>query len=102
MSITVAPLPGRMRPALAEVAYELARAQRLGFHEPEISRAKRAVLAEFEEQYIERDQRPSESIAESYVELFLDGKPAPGIAQMAQIAVTVLPSISVADITAVA
>jgi len=101
MSITIAPLPGRMRPALREIAYELARVQQLGFHEPEISRAKRAVLAEFEEQYIEREMRPSDSIAEGYVELFLDSKPTPGIKTMAQIAVTVLPSITPAEIAAV-
>jgi predicted Zn-dependent peptidase len=102
MSIQMAPLPGRMRYAIQEIARELERVKRLGFHETEISRGKRAVLAEFEEQYIERDQRPSESLAEGYVGLFLDDSPAPGIAQLAQVAVTVMPSITCEEVSAVA
>lgn len=102
MAITVAPLPGRMRPALREIACELERVRRLGFHEAEIGRAKRAALADVEAEFVEREQRPSSSIAEEYVSLFLDGKPSPGVKHMAQMAVTVMPALSRSDISAVA
>jgi len=102
MSITIAPLPGRMRPALKAILLEIERVKRLGFHEAEVRRAMRSILAEYEEEYIEREQRPSESFAEEYVSLFLDDAPAPGVMQRAQVAATVLPSITCAEISAVA
>lgn len=102
LSITIAPLPGRMRQTLAEIAREIERVKRLGFHASEVSRAKRALLADFEEGYIERNQRPSASIAEEYVSLFLDETPAPGAVKVSQIAATVLPSISHSEVSRVA
>lgn len=102
MSITVAPLPGRMRPALKAILLEIERVKRLGFHEAEVQRAKRCILAEFEEEYIEREQRPSEMFAEEYVSLFLDEAPAPGILTRAQVAATVLPDISCSEVSGVA
>lgn len=102
MSISLSPLPGRMRPALKTVAEEIERVKRMGFHEAEVRRAKRSILAEYEEQYIERDQRPSESIAEEYVSLFLDGVPAPGIEEQARVAATLLPRISMEEVMQVA
>jgi len=102
MSIYVAPLPGRMRYTFQDIARELERVKRFGFHESEIMRAKKSVLATFEAQYIERDQQASENFAEDYVKLFLDGIPAPDIVQEAQVAVTVIPAITCEEVSAVA
>jgi len=102
MCITIAPLPGRMRPALQSIAREIERVKRHGFHENEVLRAKRSILAEFEEGYIEREQRPSESFAEEFVTLFLDDEPAPSIKDRARLAAMVLPAIPTSEISAVA
>lgn len=102
LSISFSPLPGCMRQALQTVAEEIERVKRLGFHESELFRAKRAALAEYEESYIERNQRPSEDIAEEYVVLLLDGIPAPGMEEQARIASTVIPGIAQADIANIA
>lgn len=102
LTIALAPLPGRMRQAVREIICEIERVKRLGFHESEVARAKRSFLAEYEEGYVERNQRASENFAEEYVSLFLDGDPAPGVEKTSQIVVTVLPSISCEEISQVA
>jgi len=102
MTFQIAPLPGRMRPALRTIAMEIERVKRQGFHEAEIARAKQAVLADFEAEYIEREQSASENFAEEYVQLFLDAVPAPSIEQQARIAVSVLPSIASTEVSDVA
>mmetsp|Transcript_32292 Transcript_32292/g.73833 ORF Transcript_32292/g.73833 Transcript_32292/m.73833 type:complete len:1101 (-) Transcript_32292:28-3330(-) len=101
VSISLSPLPGRMKPALSAAVREIERVRQHGFHGAEILRAKRAVLAEFEGLYIQRDQTPSESFAEEYVELYLDQKPAPGIAHEGRMVKTIIPLITMEDITAV-
>jgi zinc protease len=68
-----------MRQAIQEIVTEIERVKRLGFHPEEVSRAKRSILAEFEESYIERSQQSSDSLAGEYVSLFLDESPAPGV-----------------------
>jgi len=102
MSISLSPLPGRMKAALAAAVREIERVRQHGFHQAEIFRAKRALLAEFEEAYIQRNQTASESFAEEYVELFLDRKPAPGIAHEGRIVKTLVPLIQLSEVTAVA
>eukprot|EP00747_Dinoflagellata_sp_TGD_P192949 gnl/TRDRNA2_/TRDRNA2_58528_c1_seq1.p1 gnl/TRDRNA2_/TRDRNA2_58528_c1~~gnl/TRDRNA2_/TRDRNA2_58528_c1_seq1.p1 ORF type:complete len:912 (-),score=151.71 gnl/TRDRNA2_/TRDRNA2_58528_c1_seq1:14-2614(-) len=101
MTIQIAPLPGRMRPAIAEICREIERVKRLGFHDPEVRRAQRAHLAEFEQGYIERDQQSSESLAEEYVAFFLDEQPAPGITASARLVAKVLPSITAEEVSRV-
>lgn len=86
LSASLAPLPGRVRPALKSMLRELERLRRFGFHVAEVQCAKRAMLAEFEEDYIEREQRPSESFAEEFTALFLDEDCAPGVEERARIA----------------
>lgn len=102
MSIYVAPLPGRMRYTFQDIARELERVKRFGFHESEVMRAKKSVLAAFEAEFIERDQQASENFANDFVKLFLDGIPAPDISQEAQVAVTIVPAITCEEVSAVA
>eukprot|EP00929_Paragymnodinium_shiwhaense_P057052 TRINITY_DN28554_c0_g1_i1.p1 TRINITY_DN28554_c0_g1~~TRINITY_DN28554_c0_g1_i1.p1 ORF type:complete len:1131 (+),score=306.21 TRINITY_DN28554_c0_g1_i1:66-3458(+) len=93
LSISIAPLPGRMRQSIHDIVYEIERVKRLGFHAAEVTRAKRSMLAEYEESYIERSQRPSESFAEDYVSHILDDIPVPGVKKSCEISATILPLI---------
>lgn len=102
LSASLAPLPGRVRPAIRSMLRELERLRRFGFHTAEVFRAKRAMLAEFEEDYIEREQRPSESFAEEFTSLFLDEDSAPGVVERARLAALVLPGISNEEVSGVA
>ncbi|CAK9024059.1 unnamed protein product [Durusdinium trenchii] len=99
---SLAPLPGRVRPALRSMLRELERLRRFGFHRAEVRRAQRAMLAEFEEDYIEREQRPSESFAEEFTSLFLDEDCAPGVVERARLAAHLLPGISPDEVSSVA
>ncbi|CAK0905221.1 unnamed protein product, partial [Prorocentrum cordatum] len=85
--ISLSPLPGRMRPALREIFREIERVKRMGFHDSEVARAKRSVLAEFEEEYCS---------------FFLDGQLAPGAEQSAQLGASIVPSITAAEVSRVA
>lgn len=102
LSASLAPLPGRVRPALKSMLRELERLRRFGFHVAEVQRAKRAMLAEFEEDYIEREQRPSESFAEEFTALFLDEDCAPGVEERARIAAQILPQIRCEEVSGIA
>jgi len=102
MQIAVSPLPGRMRYALQSVAEEIERVRRHGFRDGEVKRAKRSMLAETEIQYIEREQRASDSIAEEYVSYILDGNPIPGIEEEAKIVATLVPSITTQEVSEIA
>eukprot|EP00930_Biecheleria_cincta_P028375 TRINITY_DN19804_c0_g1_i1.p1 TRINITY_DN19804_c0_g1~~TRINITY_DN19804_c0_g1_i1.p1 ORF type:complete len:1087 (+),score=250.00 TRINITY_DN19804_c0_g1_i1:127-3387(+) len=102
LSASIAPLPGRVRSAIKGMLLELERVRRFGFHEAEVSRAKRSMLAEFEEDYIERKHRPSESFAEEFVCHFLDQDRAPGTEDRARLAALVVPGISCEEVSQVA
>ncbi|CAJ1328269.1 unnamed protein product [Effrenium voratum] len=102
LSAHLSPLPGRVRPALQAMLRELERVRRFGFHEAEVLRAKRSMLAEFEEDYIEREQRPSDSFAEDLVSHFLDEDSAPGVVERARMAALLLPSVTSQEVSEVA
>eukprot|EP00931_Biecheleriopsis_adriatica_P006146 TRINITY_DN1075_c0_g1_i1.p1 TRINITY_DN1075_c0_g1~~TRINITY_DN1075_c0_g1_i1.p1 ORF type:complete len:1073 (-),score=237.18 TRINITY_DN1075_c0_g1_i1:10-3228(-) len=102
ISASLAPLPGRVRPALKGMLRELERVRRHGFHEAEVQRAKRSVLAEYEQEYVERDQSSSSGFAEEFVELFLDKAHAPGIVDRATFLAMILPDISCDEVSQIA
>merc|ERR1719272_65055 len=77
--LSVAPAEGHVCEAMFDSMIEIERARRFGFHESEIFRAKKALLSEFEEAYIERDQTDSSDLAGEFVSLFLRKTPMPGI-----------------------
>ncbi|CAE7216324.1 unnamed protein product, partial [Symbiodinium necroappetens] len=99
LSASLAPLPGRVRPAIASLLRELERIRRFGFHAAEVLRAKRSMLAEFEEEYIEREQRPSDGFAEELTSFFLDEDHAPGVEDRARLASVLLPRISCEEVS---
>merc|ERR1719326_1291044 len=79
LQVHVSPAEGQVAEALFTVLSEVERVKLFGLHEAEVRRAKLALLAEYEEAYIERDQTDSNSHAVELVTAFLDAVPAPGI-----------------------
>ncbi|CAE7542802.1 unnamed protein product, partial [Symbiodinium pilosum] len=102
LSASLAPVPGRVRCALKSLLRELERVRRFGLHGAEVLRAKRSMLAEFEEECIECEQRPSDGFAESLTALFLDEDHAPGVLDRARMAAVLIPCISEDEVSNVA
>ncbi|MBP7778459.1 MAG: insulinase family protein [Acidobacteria bacterium] len=91
---------GRTAEGLDSVVREARRAEQFGFTAPEIDRAKRALLADYERAFNERGNAESPSLANELVRHFLQGEPAPGIAYEFQMVRGALPGITADDLTA--
>lgn len=85
---------------LDAVVREARRAQQFGFTAPEIDRARRALLADYERAFNERGNAESPSLANELVRHFLQNEPAPGIAYEFQLVRAFLPGITADDLTA--
>jgi len=81
---------------------EAERVLRFGFTESELDRTKRELLRGLEQAYAEREKTESDVYAARYVQHFLTGEPAPGIAFELQQAQRLLPTIRLEDVDAVA
>lgn len=90
---------GRTAAGLDAVIREARRAQQFGFTAPEIDRAKRALLADYERSYNERANAESPSLANELVRHFLQDEPAPGIAYEFQMVRGFLPGVTADDLT---
>ncbi|HEV3484338.1 MAG TPA: insulinase family protein, partial [Vicinamibacterales bacterium] len=93
---------GRIAEGLGALALEAKRVREHGFGPGEFDRAKKWMLAFYERAYTERDKTESSSFAREYVQLFLTGEPSPGIAYEYKLVQEVLPSITLAEVTAAA
>ncbi len=71
---------GKTAQGLDAVVREARRAQQFGFTAPEIDRAKKSLLAGYEQAFNERGNAESPSLANELVRHFLQREPAPGIA----------------------
>jgi zinc protease len=80
---------------------EAERARRFGFTPGELGRAKANLLRSLERAFAERDKTESDAYADEYVDNFLNGDPAPGIALEYRLAQTLLPGITLAEVNAV-
>lgn len=87
---------------LEALVTEARRVQRHGFTEAELDRARRELLAVYERAYNERATSESASYAREYVSNFLEGEPMPGIAFEYRLAMTHVPTITVAEVVAAA
>ncbi len=90
---------GKTAAGLEAMVREARRAEQFGFTAPEIDRAKRALLAGYEQAFNERGNAESPSLANELVRHFLQSEPAPGIAYEFQMVRDLLPGISSADLT---
>ena len=91
-----------IRVGLTAVLTELERAGRHGFTQSELDRTRLEYLRGMEQVYTERDKTESSSFASEYVDHFLTGEPIPGIANDFARAQRELPTVTLADLNAVA
>lgn len=87
-----------VRRGLDAVLVEIERAARHGFTAPELDRAKRELLRDYERAHAERDRTESAVFASAYVSHFLSGAPAPGVAQEYARAQALIPGIPLPEL----
>ena len=93
---------GRIPDGLSALVIEANRVRQHGFGPSELERAKKWWLASYERAYNERDKSESSSYAEEYVSHFLRGEPSPGIAYEYRLAQALMPTITAAEVGALA
>ena len=94
--------PDGIERGLAAVLEELQRIRLHGFTESELAREKSNLLRSVESLYKQRDQIPSQRLADEYVDHFLTGTPAPGIEAEWELYQELLPQISLEEFDEVA
>ena len=87
---------------LAAVLEELQRIRLHGFTESELAREKSNLLRLVESVYKQRDQTPTQSFVDEYVDHFLNGTPSPGIEVEWMLSQELLPQISLEEFDDVA
>jgi zinc protease len=100
-SASVAAKPGELEKGLKAVWRETVRANRFGFTAPELERAKKNYLSLIEFSFKQKDKTPSGRYVNEYLQYFLKGTAAPGIAEEYRLTQSDLQVITVADINAV-
>ena len=93
---------GKILPGLDALVIEANRVLEHGFGAAEFDRAKKWMLAAYERAYTERDKTESGSYTDEYVNHFLQEEPSPGIEYEFKLLQTLLPGISLADVTTAA
>lgn len=81
---------------------EIEKVKRFGFTQPELERAKKNMLATYENAYNDRNKTESSAYVQEYVSNFLEQEPIPGIAAEYDIVKQVIPAITLADVNKVA
>jgi zinc protease len=93
--------PGELEKGLKAIWRETVRLNRFGFTGPELERAKKNYLNILEFSFKEKDKTASARYVNEYLQYFLKGTAAPGIAEEYMLAQKVLPAISVKDVNQV-
>ena len=93
---------GEIERGLEAVLIEAQRVDRFGFTQTELDREKQDILRAYERAFAEREKTASAVYANEYVNHFLTGEPAPGIATEYELAKQFLPSITLADVNGLA
>ncbi|MDD4819668.1 MAG: insulinase family protein [Flavobacteriales bacterium] len=92
--------PGGALPAFKALLTETERAQRFGFVQSELDRAKAAVLSGMERSYANRNKQLSSSYVGEYQRNFLQNEPIPGIEYEYNLIKTALPTITLEQMNA--
>jgi hypothetical protein len=100
--LSAAAKDGGIIPALEAVLVEARRVDQHGFLASELQRARTAILRAYESAYAERDKSESANYVEEYVEQFLTGTPAPGIAWEYREVQRLLPTVTLDEVNALA
>ncbi|HUE89263.1 MAG TPA: insulinase family protein [Vicinamibacterales bacterium] len=90
---------GSIDAGLEALVVEARRMKQFGFTAGELERARAALLASYERAYKERDTSENSGYAGEYVRAFLEREPIPGVEFEYRIATTVLPAVTVAEVT---
>ena len=90
--------PGGIERGLSTMLEELARVRLHGFTETELARERENLLRAIESVYTQREQTPSANFVGEYVDHFLRGAPAPGIAAEWDLYQRILPQITPAEL----
>ncbi len=93
---------GTTKQAIDALMAESERARKFGFLKTELERAKSDMMNEAEEAFHEKDKMQSGRIVGNYVNHFLNGSPVPGVENRYKFIKQVLPTISLAEINALA
>ena len=93
---------GKLLDALNVLLTETERVQRHGFLQSELDRTRTNLLRGYERAYTERDKSPSAAFVSEYVDNFLSGDAFPGIAFEFEAAKRLLPTITLAEVNALA
>ncbi|WP_213087099.1 M16 family metallopeptidase [Chitinophaga agrisoli] len=100
-SANITARPGELEKGMKALWRETIRAARYGFTEPELERAKKNYLNLVEFSFKERDKTVSNHFVNEYLQYFLKGTPAPGIAEEYRLTQMDLPTITIKDINAI-
>jgi zinc protease len=89
---------GGIERGLEALLTEARRVDRHGFTATELERAKQDYLRGLEQAYAEREKTNSSNYAEEYVSNYLTGEPSPGIAYEYELARSLVPGITLAEV----
>lgn len=101
-SVNLEAKPGELESGFKTVWRENERAKRFGFTQSELDRVKRNLLTRFENRLKEQNKVSSTSFVTEYVQYFLNGAVAPGIAGEYLLVKKDLESITLDDVNAIA
>ena len=93
---------GQITDAIGALATEAERARRYGITAGEFERIKADVLRSFESSVAEQDNQPSRNLAQAYVQSFLQDEPVVAPSDAFELVQALMPSITLAEVNAVA
>jgi zinc protease len=93
---------GAMNRGLEALGQEIARVRQHGFGEAELDRAMRSTLAGYERAFNERNRQQNDTLAAELVRHVLEAEPVPGIVIEAELVRGFLPTITAAEVSAMA
>jgi len=89
---------GDIRKAMNALAEEIERVKRFGFTQPELQRAKKTILAQYERTYNNRTKTESADLVDEYMNNFLVQDPIPGIEKEFEYVKAMLPAITLNEV----
>jgi len=98
LSVNVTSKPAEAEPSFQSVWLELRRMQEQGFTTAELERVKKSHLQSIADALKEKDKTASEILIKPYLQHFLTGNAAPGIAKAYELTNELLPDITLTEI----
>jgi len=92
---------GDIKKAMSALTEEIERVKRFGFTQPELQRAKKTVMAQYERTYNNRTKTESADLVDEYMNNFLEQEPIPGIEKEFEYVKALLPAITLNEVNEV-